>query len=117
MIITGRALSARLPFCESVTPRPTKPSAITLRFPQAAMKDLEGYARIEGEGSPQRATLAWWPRDFASPRLLGWAELAWRSVCLLMFISGAVMMLVSQCQRTSDRDCAAQLSIWCSYES
>ena len=43
-------------------------------------------------------------------------ELVLRFLCGLMFIGGALMLSAASYVKQSDRDCAAQLSIWCTYK-
>lgn len=42
-------------------------------------------------------------------------QMAWSLICVLMFLSGGIMILAAQRWKPSDRECAAQLSIWCMY--
>ncbi|OJJ99190.1 hypothetical protein ASPACDRAFT_120321 [Aspergillus aculeatus ATCC 16872] len=39
-------------------------------------------------------------------------QVTWSLVCLLMFLAGVVMLSTAQSWKLSDRECAAQLSIW-----
>ncbi|KAJ5887814.1 hypothetical protein N7495_007855 [Penicillium taxi] len=40
-------------------------------------------------------------------------RLAWNLISMLMFLSGVVMILVAKDRKMSDKECAAQLSVWC----
>lgn len=80
------------------------------------MKSREGYTGLAaGDDSYQADEVS----DFADNEVLHratvirWARRTWNLACVLMFLSGGAMMLATGIWKPSDRQCAAQLSIWC----
>lgn len=56
------------------------------------------------------------PSDFVKSKShFHWVEIAWRCICVLTFLSGVVMLVASQRRTVSDRECTAQLSVWCEF--
>lgn len=68
-----------------------------------------GYSKVDLEdGLPSP-----WMSVVKNGLYTGVAEFVWSSISILMFLSGALMLLVAQHRRPSDAECTAQLSIWC----
>jgi hypothetical protein len=71
-----------------------------------------GYSKInleDGVLSPQDSDLEIRDTSFYAHS----AEFLWRCGSVLMFLSGALMLLAAQHRKPSDQECTAQLSIWC----
>ena len=56
------------------------------------------------------------PPSVPSRRSCDRTELVIRVFCGLIFVAGALMLSAAGYVKQSDRDCAAQLSMWCTYE-
>ena len=54
--------------------------------------------------------------DVTYRRAFNWTELVSRIISGLMFVAGALMLLAAGYVNQSDRDCRAQLSMWCMCE-
>ena len=82
------------------------------------MNAQKGYTQLEeGKLSSESKDVYLPPPAFISRGLFDRTELAARVLCGLMFVGGAVMLLAAGYVRQSDRDCAAQLSMWCTFDN
>ena len=79
------------------------------------MYTQKGYTQLE-EGKPSSESKDVYSSPSVTPSgFFDRAELASRFLCGLMFVGGAMMLLAAVNMEQSDRDCAAQLSMWCEY--
>lgn len=76
----------------------------------------KGYAQMEEGKLSSESEEVYSSRSVTSRGLVGWTELAARLICVSMFVGGALMLLTARRQKQSDRDCAQQLSMWCTYK-
>lgn len=78
------------------------------------MNTQKGYTQLEeGKLSSESKDVYAQPPAVISSGLFDRTELVARVLCGLMFVGGAVMLLAAGYVKQSDRDCAAQLSMWC----
>ena len=75
----------------------------------------KGYTQMEEGKLLSESEDVYTPPDVTSRGFFDRTELALRFLCGLMFVGGAVMLLAAGYVKQSDRDCAAQLSMWCTY--
>lgn len=80
------------------------------------MKAGRGYTGVsDGDDSDEFDSSSHLEGRIISYRGSHFVQMAWSLICVLMFLSGGVMILAAQRWKPSDRECAAQLSIWCMY--
>ena len=76
----------------------------------------KGYTQM-GEGRLSSESEDVYPLPgVTSRRSFDRTELVSRFLCGLMFVGGTLMLSAASYVKQSDKDCAAQLSIWCKYE-
>ena len=81
------------------------------------MHAQKGYAQMEeGKGSSEESENVYSPPSVISRGFVTWTELASRLICVLMFLGGVLMLLAARQEKQTDRDCASQLSMWCTYQ-
>lgn len=79
---------------------------------QRLLHAQNGYSKInleDGVLSSQGPSLAINSNSFYTR----WKESVWRCISVSMFLSGILMLIISRQRKPSDRECTAQLSIWC----
>lgn len=76
----------------------------------------KGYTQMEEGKLSSESEDVYSPPGVTSRGFFDRIELASRFLCGLMFVGGAVMLLAAGYIKQSDRDCAAQLSMWCTYK-
>ncbi|CCF34127.1 hypothetical protein CH063_01082 [Colletotrichum higginsianum] len=80
------------------------------------MKSLANYSRLKAESEMELQLEAEKPPITRNSFMPGFrsnpVELAWRSTCVFMFFTGALMMTTALRWAPSDKYCAAQLSVW-----
>ncbi|KAL9044034.1 MAG: hypothetical protein Q9214_002801 [Letrouitia sp. 1 TL-2023] len=79
-----------------------------LRFIRA----LKGYSQMEESKLLSESEHICSPPGVISRRSFDQIELLARLACCLIFVGGAMMLLAAVYTKQSDKDCAAQLSIW-----
>lgn len=80
------------------------------------MNAQKGYTQLEEGKLSSESKDVYSPPAVTSRGPLDRTELLARVLCGLMFVGGVVMLLAAGYVKQSDRDCAAQLSMWCTYE-
>ncbi|KAJ5588765.1 hypothetical protein N7537_011443 [Penicillium hordei] len=77
------------------------------------MKAGRGYSGVsDGDDSDEFDSSSHLGGRIISYRGSHFVQMAWSLICVLMFLSGGIMILAAQRWKPSDRECAAQLSIW-----